>query len=255
MRLSIAGIQKRHARVSFMLRRLFRWAVVRGLLEHAPTDHLNAADLIGARKPRQRLLTDAELALIWRASTAAPYPDGPYVMLSLLLGVRRSELGHAVWSEVDLDRTLWIVPPTRMKSDEGHAVPLPPEAIELFRALPRFASGYVFTARGNRPLNDYGAVKRRLDHRIAALNGGRPMAPWTFHDARRTFRTGLSTLGVAPISLSCVWHTASRDWPRVYDLHRFEAEKRHALNAWAARLLSIVEPSPDRVVQLRPVSR
>lgn len=36
-------------------RRLFRWAVARDLLEHAPTDHLNAKDLIGVKRIRQRL--------------------------------------------------------------------------------------------------------------------------------------------------------------------------------------------------------
>jgi hypothetical protein len=37
----------------------------------------------------------------------------------------------------------------------------------------------------------------------------------------------------------------------VYDLHRFDREKRDALSAWESRLLSIVEPPPANVVQLR----
>jgi integrase len=233
-------------------RRLFRWAVARGLLEHAPTDYLNAKDLIGVKKIRQRLLTERELRLIWRAAAQAPYPDGPYVHLLLLLGVRRTELGRALWREIDLDRALWVIPPGRMKSDEGHTVPLPPRAVEILqsRSFPRFASGYVFAARGTRPLNDYGAIKQRLDTRIAALNGGKPIEPWTLHDCRRTFRTGLSTLGIAPhIAELCLAHHQS-GLARTYDLHRFDAEKRHALNAWAAQLLSIVEPPPDRVVPL-----
>ena len=172
-------------------RRLFRWAAARGVLNHAPTDYLNIKDLIGAKKARQRLLRDEELVLIWRAAAQAPYPDGPYIQLLLLLGVRRSELGQAVWSEIDLGRALWVIPPGRMKSDEGHTVPLPPRAVEFLRALPRFASGFVFTARGNRPLNDFGAVKQRLDRTIAKLNGGEPLERWTLHGCRRTFRTGL----------------------------------------------------------------
>jgi integrase len=240
------------ARQSFVYaRRLFRWAVARGLLEHAPTDHLNPSDLVGAKKPRQRLLTDAELALIWRAAKATPYPDGPYIKLLLLLGVRRSELGQAVWDEFDLGRKLWTLPPARMKSDEGFAVPLPPKAVDILRALPRFVSGYVFTARGDRPLNDFGTVKQRLDQRIAALNGGGPIAAWTLHDIRRTFRTGLSTLGIAPHAAELCLAHRQPGLARVYDLHRFEPEKRHALNAWAARLLNIVEPHPDKAVRLR----
>ena len=83
-----------------------RWAAARGLLKYAPTDYLNIKDLVGAKRARQRLLRDEELALVWRAAAQAPYPDGPYVKLLLLLGVRRSELGQAVWSEIDLDRAL-----------------------------------------------------------------------------------------------------------------------------------------------------
>jgi integrase len=234
-------------------RRLFHWAVARGLLEHAPTDHLNARDLIGPKKPRQRLLTDPELRLIWRAARQAPYPDGPYVLLLLLLGVRRTELGQAVWGEFDLDHALWTIPPARMKSDEGHTVALAPRAVEILCAVPRFASGYVFSARGTRPLNDFGAVKQRLDQRIAELGGGIPVEPWTLHDARRTFRTGLSSLGIPPhVAELCLAHRQP-GLARVYDLHRFDDEKRNALNAWAARLLAIVEPMPDKVVSLRKV--
>jgi len=174
--------------------------------------------------------------------------------LLLLLGVRRSELGQAMWSEVDLERALWTIGPQRMKSDEGHTVPLPPRAVAILRPLPRFVSGYVFTARGSRPLNDFGAVKLRLDQRVTALNGGQPLEAWTFHDCRRAFRTGLSTLGVAPhIAELCLAHRQP-GLARTYDLHRFDEEKRHALNAWAARLLAIVEPSPDKVVALRQVT-
>ena len=231
-------------------RRLFRWAVARGLLEHAPTDHLNAKDLIGIKKPRQRLLTEHELKLIWRAATQAPYPAGPYVQLLLLLGVRRSELGK-LYGVSWISNGLWTIPPQRMKSDEGHTVPLPARAVEILSALPRFISGYVFSARGDRPLNDFGAIKKRLDQRITELNGGKPIDAWTFHDCRRTFRTGLSTLGIAPhIAELCLAHRQP-GLARTYDLHRFDAEKRHALNAWAAHLLGVVEPSPDRVVPLR----
>ena len=99
------------------------------------------------------------------------------------------------------------------------------------RAYPVFASGYVFTARGTRPLNDFGAVKTRLDRRIAELNGGKPIVAWTFHDCRRKFRTGLSTLGIAPhIAELCLAHRQP-GLARTYDLHRFDQEKRYALNA------------------------
>jgi hypothetical protein len=44
----------------------------------------------------------------------------------------------------------------------------------------------------------------------------------------------------------------SPQWRQLnYDLRRFEDEKRHAMEAWAARVLSIVEPLPDKVIRLK----
>jgi integrase len=253
MVLEIAGRGHREAARQSLVyaRRLFRWAIARGLLEHAPTDHLSGKDLIGPKNIRQRLLTERELRLIWRAAAEARYPNGPYIELLMLLGVRRTELGQAPWSEFDLEQSLWTIDAARMKSGEAHTVPLPPRAVKILGALPYFASGYVFAARGTKPLNDFGEVKRLLDLRITELNGGRPIDPWTLHDLRRVFRTSLSSLGVAPhICELCLAHRQP-GLARTYDLHRFDKEKRDALNAWEARLLSIVEPPPANVVRLR----
>lgn len=142
-----------------------------------------------------------------------------------------------------------------MKSDEGLSVPLPPIAVEILSALPRLGSAnYVFTARGSRPFNDFGQIKKRLDKRIAALNGCKALGRWTFHDCRRTFRTALSTLGIAPhIAELCIGHRQPKLF-RIYDLHRFDPEKRHAFEAHAAQLMRIVAPSGDKVVPLRKVT-
>jgi integrase len=229
------------------VRRLFGWAVPRYDLQYAPTDHVSAKDLIGAKRPRQRVLSDSELALIWRATEgpdAAYY--GAYVRLLALLGVRRTELGRAVWGEFDLDAAQWTIPPGRMKSEAPHVVPLSPAALVILRTLPR-GKGYVI---GGAPIH-YSRAKRQLDARVASLNGGKAIPRWTLHDLRRSFRTGLSRLQVAPhVSELCIGHS-QQGLHKVYDLHKFETEKRHAFNAWAAHVLRIVEPKTDVVVPLR----
>jgi integrase len=243
------------ARQTFVyLRRLFRWAVLRYDLQHTPIDHLSPKDLIGPKKPRQRVLSDSEIALLWRATEgpeAAYY--GPFVRLLLLLGVRRSELGRATWLEFDeFDAGRWIIPPARMKSDEPHVVPLPSVAVDILRTLseqrplPR-GKDYVL----GRTLH-YVRAKQRLDARIKELNGGKGLSRWRLHDLRRTFRTGLSRLGVAPhIAELCLAH-AQPGLHKVYDRHKFDAEKRHAFDAWAGHVLRIVAPPEKRVVPLRP---
>lgn len=76
-------------------RRLFSWAIGRGLLEHSPADHVPLKDLVGEKSFRRRVLTPAELALFWRATTGSEASYfGSYARLLLLLGVRRTELGR-----------------------------------------------------------------------------------------------------------------------------------------------------------------
>jgi integrase len=244
-------------------KRLFGWAIGRGIyeLEHAPTDRLSARDLIGVKEPRQRLLSNKELTLLWRATEGSmqdTYPEGPFLRLLLLLGVRRNSLSQSTFGEFALDvaeEEMWVIGAERMKSADPFAVPLPKAAVEILRALPRFGSGLLFSASyGRRALNDFGTVKKRIDQRVAALNDGQPIMDWTFHDCRRVFRTGLSTLNVAPhVAEMCMAHR-QKGLARVYDLHRFDAERRIAMERWAAHLLSIVEPAPDKVVRLRTTS-
>jgi len=233
-------------------RRLFGWAVPRYDLQSAPTDHLKAKDLIGAKRPRQRVLDDRELALVWRACEgpeAAYY--GAFIRLLLLLGVRRSELGRATALEVDVDAGRWTIPAARRKTDEAYTVLLAPAAVEILRGLfdrhpPPRGTDLVLGARLH-----YVRAKTYLDRRIAALNDGKPLASWRLHDLRRSMRTGLSRLGIMPhVAELCIGH-AQPGLHKVYDQHRYENEKRHAFEAWAAHVLRIVEPPADTVVSLR----
>jgi integrase len=233
-------------------RRLFGWAVPRYDLEHAPTDHVRAIDVIGAKAVRKRVLNERELALIWRATEGAGMPE-IYARLLLLLGVRRCELGEATWDEFDLDNAIWTVPAGRMKADEAHIIPLPPLAAELLRTLllrgppPRPGARVFGTMHYQRP-------KKVLDARIKELNSGKSIPRWTWHDCRRTFRTGLSTLKIPPhVAELCIAHT-QKGLAKVYDQHRFDDEKREAFAAWERRLLGIVAPTgDDNVVALRRV--
>lgn len=53
-----------------------------------------------------------------------------------LTAARSGEVRGAVWSELDLDRRLWIIPGTRMKAGKEHRVPLTESAIGILRQQP-----------------------------------------------------------------------------------------------------------------------
>jgi integrase len=235
-------------------RRLFNWAIARDIygLTASPCDRLSANDLIGPQRSRDRVLTDGEVRLIWRATDPpeADYPLSAFVRLLLLTGARRSEVAKATWSEIDLDQALWTIGRARMKGDEPHAVPLSPMAVDLLQALPRFSGPYVFsTTSGATAICGFANYKKRLDRRIAEL-APPGIADWTFHDIRRSVRTNLSRLRVLPFTAELVIGHKQGGVHGIYDLHRYDSEKRDALCAWASRLRDIVAPPPANLVAL-----
>jgi integrase len=56
--------------------------------------------------------------------------------------VRPGELRAAEWSEFDLERAEWAIPPARMKMRRPHRVPLAPQAVAILTDL------HVITGRG-----------------------------------------------------------------------------------------------------------
>lgn len=55
--------------------------------------------------------------------------------LLMLTFVRTTELRGAEWSEIDWDKAEWRIPANRMKMKDPHIVPLPTQAIAIFREL------------------------------------------------------------------------------------------------------------------------
>ena len=100
------------------------------------------------------------------------------VEFAILTAARSGEVRGAVWAEIDLDKALWTVPASRMKSGREHRVPLSKPAIRLLRSLAAEESeGLVFPGmRG--PLSDMSltAVLRRME------------VDATVHGFRSTFR-------------------------------------------------------------------
>ena len=82
-----------------------------------------------------------------------------------------------------------------------------------------------------------------------------PLVPWNVHDLRRTVATGLQRLGVRlEVTEAILNHiSGSRGGiAGVYQRHDWAAEKRAALDGWAAHVLAIGEQrtSPGNVVAL-----
>jgi integrase len=235
-------------------RSLFNWAINRGTygLEISPCDRVKPSALIGPKQPRQRTLSDTEVAALWHSSEGLGYPFGPLYQLLLLTGARKSEVAGARWSEFNLTKKIWTVPPERFKSNASHLVPLSDAAVSIIEALPRFTQGdHLFTTTyGQKPIAGFSRGKVRID-KLMVEQLGSPPSPWVIHDIRPTVRTRLASLRIPDLVAEMVIGHGRRGLQRVYDQHTYEAEMREALELWAACLRDIVTPAPENVVKLR----
>jgi integrase len=252
------GRTGRHAHnVYGHVRQIFNWAIARSIygLEVSPCDRLRPTAILGQKRVRTRVLNDDELRALWQASDHYPY--GMLVRLLVLVGARLNEIAGARWDEVDFSRCTLTIPAARFKGNSTHVIPLSDDAIALLKSLPNsvvrrissernrsneikhsneaFESEFIFTSSGVRPVRDFHNAKLRLDRASGVMN-------WCFHDLRRTCRTRLAELWVPDQVAELVLGHGKRGLRRVYDQYGYADEVRAALEAWAVRLRSIVDP-------------
>lgn len=85
---------------------------------------------------RDRFLNRAEVERLLKAAGASANPLlQPIVHLLLLTGARVSELLHAEWRHVDLERRKWLIPMS--KTGKARYVPLAQAAVNVIKELPR----------------------------------------------------------------------------------------------------------------------
>ena len=247
-------------------RAAYAWATKRGAVQVNPFANLPVAKSV---TKRERVLSDRELAEVWQATGEASAPYGTLIRLLILTGQRRSEVAAMTWAELSDDLTTWTIPGARTKNGVTHAVPLSAPARDFLReigpeASRRPAAGLVFPGVAGTPFAGWSKSKRALDKAITkvrakvAADTGQPpaaLAPWNVHDLRRTVATGLQSLGVRlEVTEAVLNHiSGSRGGiAGVYQRHDWAAEKRAALDSWAAHVLAAIKQKPpiDKVITL-----
>ncbi|MCG8096763.1 MAG: tyrosine-type recombinase/integrase [Candidatus Thiodiazotropha taylori] len=158
---------------------IFRYAVATGRAQRDPS-----ADLKGALPPTRqkhhasitdpkkigellRVIDGYEGSLVTRCA----------LQLASLTFVRPGELRHAEWSEIDLDKAEWRIPPEKMKMRTLHIVPLSTQALAVLKEIkPLTGRGkYVFPGvrTNRRPMseNTVNAALRRLGYTKEEMTG------------------------------------------------------------------------------------
>lgn len=112
---------------------VFRYGIQLGRCDHNPAEALRGAL---KTKPTEHYaaITPDELPELIRAIHRNDARLFQYtrnaILLSLLTFQRPTEIREAKWSEIDLEKGLWIIPARRMKKRREHIVPLSRQAIQ-----------------------------------------------------------------------------------------------------------------------------
>ena len=256
-----------------VVRKMFNFAISRDIIDATPVAMVRAP---AKENQRDRILSAKEIRTFWKGlADAAMTPAVRLALkLELVTAQRKGELVGAALSEFDFDEAVWTIPAERVKNGVAHRVPLSPMTLELIeeaRAIalvverkraeklpgtePQKPEWLFPSPRGNGPIEPE-AVNHALRKAIEPTEKGeRPaisLKDVTPHDLRRTAASGMTALGVTRLVVSKVLNHVETGVTAVYDRHSYDAEKRHALETWAAHLESILsgKPKADNVVTL-----
>jgi integrase len=233
------------ARARSHLSAAFSWAMAEGMCEINPVIGTNNPS--AGVPPRDRTLSDRELAAIWAACLDDDF--GRIIKLLILTGCRREEIGALKWDEVDLDGAVLTIAAERVKNRRALTLPLPAMALDILHAQPRREGRtHVFGDRGI-GFSGWSYATMSLHARMGAA--GPPLAPWRIHDLRRTMRSGLGRLAVPPHIAELAIGHARKGIEATYDRYSYQTEIGQSLARWADHVASVVEGRQGKIVPLR----
>jgi integrase len=217
----------------------FVWCLRMGLCDANPVnDSVKPAEI----KPRERVLSNDELANLWRAAGDDEY--GKIVRLLVLTGCRRAEIGDMAWGELDLDRGTWTIPASRSKNGRQHVLPLMPAMLDIIKSVPRMVSREQLFGQRSHGFTNWTLPKPVLDERSGVVD-------WTIHDIRRTVATRMNDIGIAPHIVEAVLNHQSgsrRGVAGVYNRSLYEREVRNALAQWEDHVRALVEGGERKIL-------
>jgi integrase len=272
-------------RVRAALMSFFNWAVDNDLLAISP--------MIGIKKPTKerkegevdRVLSDAEFVVLWRAIEKAKLADGLRAALQVLAltGKRPNEIAGLTLSELqhldDPAQAIADFPASRMKGRRRHILPLTEPVIEIIKgeiarqeaeakAEGRAMGEHIFTSRFlDRERVARHSLSQAFRRIIPALgpNGpdgeivkrlqADPPKPKSF---RATCATGMARLGISREDRKAVLaHVEDDVMARHYDAYDRLREKRIALEAWTRHVQGLLsgQTPTGAVIPFRSATR
>ena len=170
----------------------------------------------------------------------------------ILTAVRSGSVRQAEWSEIDLEKALWVIPAEHTKARQEHRVPLQPQAIQLLKSLPAMAgTNVVFPSPQGKTLSDM-AISQ-------LMRGMRERGELTVeavpHGFRSTFRDWAAEQTAYPdeIRKAASGHTVGDAVKEAYQRSDLLDKRRNLMNAWAKFLEKSSVKKTGKVLRLKGV--
>ncbi len=228
-------------------RAFFRWCVRRRHLDRSPLEGLALPN-----KPatRDRVLTDAELRVIWTVAQEFPSPFGQIVTMLILTGQRVGETSAMRWDYIDLAQRLITFPAPVVKNNSAHTFPFGASAATVIASVPK-SGEFLFPSRvDGKGFDGHNKAKARFEKECNAAwsklvgEDDAEIDHWTLHDLRRTFSTLHARIGTPPhVTEALLNHKTGTRSPiqRIYDRHTYIPEMRTAIDNYEAHLTKLLK--------------
>ena len=227
-------------RVLACIRMMYNWGVANDLVESNPCTGLQRPS---AETSRDRVYSEKEMNMLWRAAREERWVVGDLFRLQLLTATRVSEVSKMKWSEID-DRW-WTIPAARSMNGLAHRVWLSDPAVRILERLrdrdqarandkKRKPSEWVFPGRRTgRPVGNIKSSQNRIREATRIKD-------FQSHDLRRTASTMMMRMGIPASTVGKVLNRVDPGVVSVDDGYGYDNEKRQALDQWAKKLMVIV---------------
>lgn len=253
---------KRQAKVAFSsIRQMFRFAVVREIVEIDPTASISKTRIGGQNIERERFLTDEEVQQLVKQlpdANLVPTTEAA-IWICLSTCCRISELLNAEWKDIDLSSKKWRIPASNSKNGRPHTVYLSEFSIRQFRKLWDINGHSPWCCpnrRNDGPIDPKTITKQITDRQVSPnqkpiksrsrrihaliLPGGK----WTPHDLRRTGSTIMGNIGVSgEVVDRCLNHIEQNRMKRTYQRYNYAREMEQAWLALGNHLDMLVDLS------------
>jgi integrase len=212
---------------------IFTWAVRQEILANNPVRGVERHATVS----RERVLSDAELALFWRGFESAGLP-GVALQVLLLTGQRPGEVSRMRFEHIT--DGWWSMPGEPeaatgwlgTKNAQAHRVWLPAKVRDIIATLGGDI-GFVF-----------GQVLP-LSVTMAAICKKLEVPRCTPHDLRRTHGSTITKLGFGRDAMNRIQNHREGGIADVYDRHRYSDENKRIMEAVASHIMSLIMGRDD----------